>query len=696
MEGSSPDDPSAAQFLFAHSNRATHIAGLTDNHAIPAYTRPGVDKTKQSYNPSPIPVDGMTSELYAPLSNRVLQSQPPKQPAHRYRPHSEGVNIFTTVAGSNSNVQRSYPPQSSELDGHPEPGTSADSLASTLNSLYARLRMLGQLKAVAVVSTGSVHYSTGQATQIPVKLRNRKGVTLEVELFDRENRLIGTLEQSITRTIHALLADGNIKVVGLVSGPLRGKFVSPILLSFYADQTIAQGVIDILEQSGLYLDQSAIEVQNTLRDMGVERNILTQGISYTAMHPTRDADGLLTLSTNSDNHLSSVFANMGLRASGHVNGTGTYGGIFRMDSRFGSQPLPSAMVVDRRESSSENTKTRIADIKSTFVTLLDLPELEAPTYITTPLRRHQKQALYFMVHRETDGVDIEKSDIIDVDSDVYFPKLWVRITDTPHANREEYRHALVNIRCVDRPDPMLGGILADDMGLGKTLSVLALVAKLPSSRRPCARMKFADGESGLADKADDSSSGPSSASISRRNGRFRSSRRPKKNKGYTRIARRKKDGGGIGFRRTEKARGKMLKSFSRGSSDNDSELNDFVDDVVVEVQGDGSRFPKDAEAESESVLGVYPDSAASDSSLSSLSSGFLNTDLDGSSDSEDEYEGSAIDEEDYYDRPLDDRPMTPPPEFDNPPTKKKEECERRFSENYHGRYAGGTLIVCPL
>ncbi|KAJ2516516.1 hypothetical protein H4217_004535 [Coemansia sp. RSA 1939] len=482
---------------------------------------------------------------------------------------------------------------------------------------------------------------TGQATQIPVKLRNRKGVTLEVELFDRENRLIGTLEQSITRTIHALLADGNIKVVGLVSGPLRGKFVSPILLSFYADQTIAQGVIDILEQSGLYLDQSAIEVQNTLRDMGVERNILTQGISYTAMHPTRDADGLLTLSTNSDNHLSSVFANMGLRASGHVNGTGTYGGIFRMDSRFGSQPLPSAMVVDRRESSSENTKTRIADIKSTFVTLLDLPELEAPTYITTPLRRHQKQALYFMVHRETDGVDIEKSDIIDVDSDVYFPKLWVRITDTPHANREEYRHALVNIRCVDRPDPMLGGILADDMGLGKTLSVLALVAKLPSSRRPCARMKFADGESGLADKADDSSSGPS-------------------------------------------------------SSDNDSELNDFVDDVVVEVQGDGSRFPKDAEAESESVLGVYPDSAASDSSLSSLSSGFLNTDLDGSSDSEDEYEGSAIDEEDYYDRPLDDRPMTPPPEFDNPPTKKKEECERRFSENYHGRYAGGTLIVCPL
>ncbi|KAJ2791376.1 hypothetical protein H4R20_006873, partial [Coemansia guatemalensis] len=29
-------------------------------------------------------------------------------------------------------------------------------------------------------------------------------------------------------------------------------------------------------------------------------------------------------------------------------------------------------------------------------------------------------------------------------------------------------------------------------------------------------------------------------------------------------------------------------------------------------------------------------------------------------------------------------------------TRRKDECERRFSENYRGRYAGGTLIVCPL
>ncbi|KAJ1945450.1 hypothetical protein EC988_005752, partial [Linderina pennispora] len=42
------------------------------------------------------------------------------------------------------------------------------------------------------------------------------------------------------------------------------------------------------------------------------------------------------------------------------------------------------------------------------------------------------------------------------------------------------------------------------------------------------------------------------------------------------------------------------------------------------------------------------------------------------------------------------RPMTPPPEYENMMTKKKEQCERTFGENYHGRYAGGTLIVCPL
>ncbi|KAJ2628504.1 hypothetical protein GGF44_004470, partial [Coemansia sp. RSA 1694] len=44
----------------------------------------------------------------------------------------------------------------------------------------------------------------------------------------------------------------------------------------------------------------------------------------------------------------------------------------------------------------------------------------------------------------------------------------------------------------------------------------------------------------------------------------------------------------------------------------------------------------------------------------------------------------------------DDRPMTPPPDFDNMATRKKEVCERTFGENYHGRYAGRTLIICPL
>ncbi|KAJ1814862.1 hypothetical protein LPJ75_002594, partial [Coemansia sp. RSA 2598] len=51
---------------------------------------------------------------------------------------------------------------------------------------------------------------------------------------------------------------------------------------------------------------------------------------------------------------------------------------------------------------------------------------------------------------------------------------------------------------------------------------------------------------------------------------------------------------------------------------------------------------------------------------------------------------------DYRRYASDDRPMTPPPEFDNMATRRKEECDRRFARNYHGRYAGGTLIICPV
>ncbi|KAJ1798824.1 hypothetical protein LPJ59_002252 [Coemansia sp. RSA 2399] len=719
MDESNTDESTTIQPPSTLPDRVSGNVGLPNNHRASPYSISNPNGMSQHYSASRMSTEGMDRTMYAPFSNTVLQNQMQQQQqqplARRHQPHSEGVNVVSAVRGSNTNGQYGFPSPAATL-GYQTPEATND-LASNTNSVNARLRMLGQLKAVAVISTGSVHYRIGEAVQIPTILRNRTGVIQDVELFDHDNRLIGTLEQSITRAIHALLADGNIKVVGMISGPLRGKFVSPLLLSFYADQAIAQGVLDILEQSGLYLDQSATEVQNALQEMGVESNILTQGMSYIATHPTRDSDGLVSLNTNSDHLLPSVFVSMGMHARRFGDGTGNNEHVAKVKNRYRSQPLPATMLVERREPASEDKKTRLADIKSTFVTLLDLPELEAPAYITTPLRRHQKQALYFMVYRETEGVDIERSDVIDIDNDIYFPKLWVRVTDTRLTNGEEYRHALVNIRCIDRPASMLGGILADDMGLGKTLSVISLVAKVPPSRQPCARLKFIDADGNSVIGSESANNGTDGALAPMRSGGVRRLKKTRKKQRHTRIARNSGNGTrGGGSRASEKAPAMPLRIDSDADSDSFTEVrrpklrsrrvlplqnrpsggqssdsDDLVDDPMAAIVENGS---------GPSIAGglaarQYLDSSDSDSSLSSFSPGPRSNvrynDNDGVSESE-----SSESDDAGYDSQVDSRPMTPPPQFDNLPTKKKEECERRFGENYRGRYAGGTLIICPL
>ncbi|KAJ2797954.1 hypothetical protein H4S07_005815, partial [Coemansia furcata] len=239
--------------------------------------------------------------------------------------------------------------------------------------------MLGQLRAVVTISPGSSHFRNGASTHFPVKLKKRPGIAQEVEVFDNFNGLIGTLEQSVTRTIYALLSDGAIKVLGLMTGPLRGKFIAPILLSFYAGSALAREVVKLFERSGIYLDQSAPETQALLRELDMESNRLTQGMEYVAHHPTRDDSGLVNLDTNSDARIPSVFSDMGLHAVQEGGG----GEWHKKKSVYRSLPLPEQMRVEKRKEPEEDPKARLANIKSTFVTLLDLPELDAPPQVIT-------------------------------------------------------------------------------------------------------------------------------------------------------------------------------------------------------------------------------------------------------------------------------------------------------------------------
>ncbi|MBN3308021.1 HLTF factor, partial [Amia calva] len=71
----------------------------------------------------------------------------------------------------------------------------------------------------------------------------------------------------------------------------------------------------------------------------------------------------------------------------------------------------------------------------------------------TPLLPHQKQALAWMVLRENNN---------------NLPPFWEQ-------NNNLYFNVLTNFAVKERPETVLGGILADDMGLGKTLTTIALI-----------------------------------------------------------------------------------------------------------------------------------------------------------------------------------------------------------------------------
>uniref|UniRef100_A0AAY4AEU6 Helicase-like transcription factor n=1 Tax=Denticeps clupeoides TaxID=299321 RepID=A0AAY4AEU6_9TELE len=100
-------------------------------------------------------------------------------------------------------------------------------------------------------------------------------------------------------------------------------------------------------------------------------------------------------------------------------------------------------------------------------------EMEAADAVFTPLLPHQKQALYWMAARENND---------------HLPPFWEQKGDL-------YVNVLTNFGVKQRPERVLGGILADDMGLGKTLTTIALIMS-----------NFHDGRPLLLDKADQKAS----------------------------------------------------------------------------------------------------------------------------------------------------------------------------------------------
>ncbi|KAH8427467.1 DEAD/DEAH box helicase [Aspergillus melleus] len=95
----------------------------------------------------------------------------------------------------------------------------------------------------------------------------------------------------------------------------------------------------------------------------------------------------------------------------------------------------------------------------------NVPEMDTPSLLKTPLLRHQKQALWFMTEKEKP----RKFGPKEKDNN----SLW-RI-EYSASGKQKYREIISGITMDEEPPQTLGGLLADMMGLGKTLSILSLV-----------------------------------------------------------------------------------------------------------------------------------------------------------------------------------------------------------------------------
>ncbi|GLA46141.1 hypothetical protein AnigIFM63604_008928 [Aspergillus niger] len=95
----------------------------------------------------------------------------------------------------------------------------------------------------------------------------------------------------------------------------------------------------------------------------------------------------------------------------------------------------------------------------------NLPEMDPPSSLITPLLRHQKQALWFMTEKEKP----RKFGPKEADNN----SLW-RMVYRSNGKRR-YREIISGMVLDEEPPQSLGGLLADMMGLGKTLSILSLV-----------------------------------------------------------------------------------------------------------------------------------------------------------------------------------------------------------------------------
>ncbi|KAH7255324.1 SNF2 family N-terminal domain-containing protein [Fusarium redolens] len=134
----------------------------------------------------------------------------------------------------------------------------------------------------------------------------------------------------------------------------------------------------------------------------------------------------------------------------------------------------------KKRSKEDQLRKMVEEVYKTVEKNRELEMVEVGGRVTRQLLRHQKEALGFMLERESGHIN-EKY------------RLWEEIEHED--GKVQYRHRITKRRKDIRPEERGGGILADDMGMGKSLSILALIMKTLDNGQEWAEKKNAEHKS---------------------------------------------------------------------------------------------------------------------------------------------------------------------------------------------------------
>ncbi|OAX79555.1 hypothetical protein ACJ72_06127 [Emergomyces africanus] len=123
------------------------------------------------------------------------------------------------------------------------------------------------------------------------------------------------------------------------------------------------------------------------------------------------------------------------------------------------------LAVQSETRTAEEINSAVTKMFDKLTSAENIPEMEPPPSIKTPLLAHQKQALWYMLQKEKPRKYGEKEEENN--------SLW-RVQYQSNGQKC-YRDIISGVTLFEEPAQVYGGLLADMMGLGKTLSILSLV-----------------------------------------------------------------------------------------------------------------------------------------------------------------------------------------------------------------------------